>query len=105
MDLKFHPSGIVRPPSFSTPDHSLRESDTDNDDWSRIVQGSFSVDSDDSIDVRYLEKVSLVDKLLDHRKEEFKLPNVKKSSCVLSNLKLLKEKEMKKKKEEEEKAQ
>ena len=56
----------------------------------------------------YLEKVSLVDKLLDHRKEEFKLPNIKKkSSHVLNckeNLKLLKEKEMKKKEEEEEKA-
>ena len=51
--------------------------------------------------------ISLVDKLLDRRKEEFKLPN-KKKSCVLNhkeNLKLLKEKEMKKKKEEEKKAQ
>ena len=85
---------------------SLRESDTDDDDWSRIAQGSFSVDSDDSNDVRYLKKVSLVDKLLDQRKENFKLPNIKtkKSSCVLTseeNLKLIKEKEMKKKKEEE----
>ena len=42
----------------------------DNDGWSRIVQGFFSVDSDDLTDVCYLEKVSLVDKLLDHRKEE-----------------------------------
>ena len=45
--------------------------------------------------------------LLDHRKEEFKLPNIKKrSSCLLNleeNLKLLKEKEIKKKKEVEEK--
>ena len=49
----------------------------------------------------------MVEKLLDHRKEEFKLPNIKKSSYKLTseeNLKLLKEKEMKKKKEEEEKA-
>ena len=56
-----------------------------------------------------LRKLSLVGKLLDHRKEEFKLPNnIKKSLCVLTseeNLKLLKEKEIKKKKEEEEKAQ
>ena len=107
---KFHPFGIVRPSSFSTPDQRLRESDTADDDWSRIVQGSFSADSDDSTDVRCLEKVSLVSKLLDQRKEDFKLPNIKKkkSSCVLTseeNLKLLKEKEMKKKKEEEEKAQ
>ena len=107
---KFHPFGTVRS-SCSTPDQSLRGSDTANDNWSRIVQGSFSVDSlDDSTDVCYLEKVSLVSKLLDQRKEDFKLPNVKKkkSSCVLTseeNLKLLKEKEMKKKKEEEEKAQ
>ena len=56
MDPKFHPSGIVRPPSFSTPDQSLRESDTDNDDQSRNVQGSFSVDSDDSTDVRYFKR-------------------------------------------------
>ena len=88
----------------------LRESDTNDDDWSRIAQGSFSVDSDDSTDVRYLKKVSLVDKLLGQTKEDFKLPNLKtkKSSCVLTseeNLKLIKEKEMKKKKEEEEKAQ
>ena len=107
---KFHPFGFVRPSSFSTPDQSLRESDTADDDWSRIVQGSFSADSDDSTDIRCLEKVSLVSKLLDQRKEDFKLPNIKKkkSSCVLTseeNLKLLKEKEMKKKKEEEEKAQ
>ena len=107
---KFHPSSsFVKPSTFSIPDVSLRESDTDDDDWSRIAQGSFSVDSDDSTDVCYLKKVSLVDKLLDQRKEDFKLPNIKtkKSSCVLTseeNLKLIKEKEMKKKKEEEEKA-
>ena len=57
-------------------------SDTDNNDWSKIVQGLFSVDSDDSTDVCYLEKVSLVNNLHDHRKEEFKLPNIKKSSRV-----------------------
>ena len=49
----------------------------------------------------------MVGKLLDHRKEEFKLSITKKSLSVLTseeNLKLLKEKEMKKKKEEEESA-
>ena len=90
---------------FSTPDRDL-ELHTDCDDLSKIVQ----VSSNDSADLCYLQKTSIVDKLLDDRKNEFKLPTLKtkKSSCVLTseeNLKIVREKEMKKKKEEEEKAQ
>ena len=91
--------------SFSTPDRDL-ELHTDCDNLSKIVQ----VSPIDSADVCCLQKTSIVDKLLDDRKNEFKLPTLKtkKSSCVLTseeNLKIVREKEMKKKKEEKEKAQ
>ena len=108
---RFHPSSISpRPPSFSTLDSSLRKlddaDDDDDDDWSRIAQTSLPLDSVDASDVHCLTKASLVDKLVQNRKEQFKLPSlkVKKSSSILTsqeNLKLLREKEMKKKKEEE----
>ena len=86
---------------LSTPDRDL-ESHTDCDDLSKIVQ----VSPNDSADVCCLQKTSIVDKLLDNRKNEFKLPTLKtkKSSCVLTseeNLKIVQEKEMKKNKEEE----
>ena len=108
---RFHPSsGSPRPP-FSTLDSSLRKLDDahDDDDWLRIAQTSLPLDSVDASDVHCLTKASLVDKLVQNRKEQFKLPSlkVKKSSSILTsqeNLKLLREKEMKKKKEEEEKA-
>ena len=73
----------------------MKESDADVNDWSRIVQVSpSSDDSSDPHDVHYLTKTSLVDKLIDNKKEEFKLSNlkVKKSGCVLTseeNLKLI----------------
>ena len=87
--------------SFSIPDRDL-ESHTDCDDLSKIVQ----VLPNDSADVCCLQKTSIVDKLLDNRKNEFKLPTLKTkmSSCVLTseeNLKIVQEKEMKKNKEEE----
>ena len=82
MNLKIYISGIVRSSSIFIPDQSSRESDNYNDNWSRIGQGSFSVDSDDSTDA-WCFKVSLADKLLEHRKEEFKLPNIKKSLVIM----------------------
>ena len=99
---RFHPSSFAEPTGmyFSAPDRDL-ESHTDCDDLSKIVQ----VPPNDSADVCYLQKTSIVDKLLDDRKNEFKLPTLKtkKSSCVLTseeNLKIVREKETKKKKEE-----
>ena len=49
-DLYFWNSKNVRSSSIFIPDQSSRESDNYNDNWSRIGQGSFSVDSDDSTD-------------------------------------------------------
>ena len=104
---RFHPSSFAELTgmSFSTPDRDL-ELHTDCDNLSKIVQ----VSPIDSADVCCLQKTSVVDKLLNDRKNEFKLPTLKteKSSCVLTseeNLKIVQEKAMKKKKEEEEKAQ
>ena len=39
--------------------HTCSAPGFDNDGWSRIVQGLFTVDSHNSTDVCYLEKVSL----------------------------------------------
>ena len=52
------------------------ESHTDCDDLSKIVQ----VPPNDSADVCYLQKTSIVDKLLDDRKNEFTLPTLKSKS-------------------------
>ena len=46
-------------------------------DWSMVVRVSPSLDSADSRDVRCLSKILVMDKLLDSRKEEFRLPNLK----------------------------
>ena len=53
MNLKIYISGIVRSSDLNSvfiPDQSSRESDNYNDNWSRIGQGSFSVDPHDSTD-------------------------------------------------------
>ena len=81
---RFHPSSFAELTgmSFSTPDRDL-ELHTDCDNLSKILQ----VSPIDSADVCCLQKTSVVDKLLDDRKNEFKLPTLKtkKSSCVLTS--------------------
>ena len=71
---RFHPSSFAEPTGmyFSAPDRGL-ELHTDCDDLSKIVQ----VPPNDSADVCYLQKTSIVDKLLDDIKNEFKLPTLK----------------------------
>ena len=73
---RFH-SSLAGPCSVSTPDQNSREPDIDCDDWSRIVQISSPIDSLDSTDIYYLRKTAVVDRLLDNRSKEFKLPNLK----------------------------
>ena len=76
---RFH-SSLAGPCSVSTPDQSSREPDIDCDDWSRIVQISPPIDSLDLTDVYYLRKITVVDRLLDNRSKEFKLPKLKTKS-------------------------